>query len=530
MALISKKSLLSFDVDRIKNYVFATQDLASIRGASAILHKLNGEMSKIISLVAPEVEQVYADGGSGLFLLDTKNVEAAKAAVSCHYRSKTVTASITGASVEITDEKQIIDQLELLPYRLRAAKERVSPSKDMVSSSLMKTCESCGSGYVSKSNLGPEGMEFVCLSCYLKKRKDRSLKEQIPNYFSSNFRPEADGAPSLWQDLSNILKEREYGGYPDRQKFDRPNDFNELGELSTPSGYIGLIVADGDNMGQVFDQFGSLGEYKDFARILDQSLYDALANSIIKHLQPSMGSNVLPFDVLLLAGDDLIMVTRAESVLPVALRLVEEFSSLSRGHGHELRLSASVVIAHAKYPFQAAHRIAESGLRFAKQKAHELKMQGQPCNTGLINFLVLNNPSFLDFYGIYNSEFKAMANDGLTSNIRTLRPYSTQMLLNLIRAAQDLKGAPSTRLYQLAEACYQDRNNSKLNGFAVVHRWKENSIKEVQVIENLFDQIRQEQGFTGRNAFPWLVDEKDNHYTPLVDLLELFDFVKGGAL
>ena len=531
MTLLPTKSVLSFDTDRIKDYVFATGSLSTIRGASAVLDKLNRvEMPQIISQVAPESEKVFADGGSGMFQLDSSHVDAAIAAVEYLYRRKTDTASITGASIEYADEQELKEQLVLLPYRIRTAKEKAPQFMGMVSSSFMKTCESCGISYASKTFTGAEGTEYVCRACYIKKIEDRFLKKQIPNYFSSDFEPDAGRAQPLWQHLSSILKKQKYGGYPERQYLDRPNDFNDLGELSTPSGYIGLIVADGDGMGQILEQFKCRKEFSDFAKIVDQSLYEALSSAVIEHLQPPAGRNILPFDVLLLAGDDLVMVTRAQSALQVALQLVKDFSSFSEQNGRRLKLSASVVIAHDRFPFRAAHKIAESGLRFAKQKAHELKMQEKECSTGLINFLVLSNPSSLDFQEIYNSDIKTIANDGITSNIRSLRPYSPESLCILMKAVQNLSGGSRTRLHQLAEACYLDRNNSKLNGFTAFSRWLEKSKKQAQVINNLFDEISKYYGFTDTFAFPWLVDQENNHHSPLVDLLEIFDFVKGGAL
>ncbi len=525
---MDSKSVLSFDTDRIKDYVFATGSLSTIRGASALLDKLNRiMMPQVISQVAPESEKIFADGGSGMFLLDTSHVDAAKRAVECLYKTETETASITGASVQLTDKRKLKEQLALLPYRIRTAKDRTHPFMSIVSSSLMRTCDSCGVGYASFA--GPDGTEYVCRACDIKNNEDRSLKQQIPYYFSSASEPEANEVQLLWQRLSSMLKDREYGGYPARMRLDRPSDFDTLGDLSTPSGYIGLIVADGDSMGQEIEQFTSLEEYRKFAKVVDESLYGALCDAIDKHLQPSGGTDLLPFDVLLLAGDDLVMVTKAQSALQVALELVEGFSAFSEANGRRLKLSASVVIAHDRFPFQAAYRIAESGLRFAKQNAHKLRMQAKECNTGLINFLVLSNPSSLDFYGIYNSDLKTVASDN-TFNIRTLRPYRPKLLHALMNAAKDLGTGSRTRLHQLAEACYLDRNNSKLNGFTAFSRWRgKGDGKEAQIIDKLFDEIRKCYEFSSMHAFPWLVDEENNHYSPFVDLLEIFDFVEGGA-
>lgn len=527
---MGSKSVLSFDTDRIKDYVFATGSLSTIRGASALLDRLNRiRMPQVISQAAPESEKIFADGGSGMFLLDTSHVDAVRSAVEYLYKNETEIASITGASVQLIDGRETKERLALLPYRIRAAKDRTPPLMSIVSSSFMKTCDSCGAGYANQSFTRPDGTEYVCRACYIKNKEDLLLKEQIPGYFSSDSEPQTNEAQLLWQRLSNILKKEGYGGYPTRRHLDRPSDFDTLGDLSTPSGYIGLIVADGDGMGQEMERLTSLKGYRDFAKVVDQSLYGALCDAIIKYLQPSGRTDLLPFDVLLLAGDDLVMVTKAQSALQVALGLVEGFSALSEAYGRRLKLSASVVIAHDRFPFQAAYRIAESGLRFAKQNAHELQMQKKECSTGLINFLVLSNPSSLDFYGIYNSDLKTVASDN-TLNIRTLRPYRPQLLRAFMSAARDLGTGSRTRLHRLAEACYLDRNNSKLNGFTSFSRWRgKHDGRETQIIDKLFGEIRACYELSDTHAFPWLVDGRNNHYSPFVDLLEIFDFVEGGA-
>jgi len=52
-----KRTLISFDTDRIKEYVFATGDLKEIRGASGILDELNRkETERVIKSIDPTAE------------------------------------------------------------------------------------------------------------------------------------------------------------------------------------------------------------------------------------------------------------------------------------------------------------------------------------------------------------------------------------------------------------------------------------------------------------------------------------------
>src|SRR2546428_6934936 len=67
-SLVGKRFLVALDTDHIKQYVFATDKLKEIRGASSILDDLNRrEMRRIAKEVG--AEKVYTNGGSGQFLI-----------------------------------------------------------------------------------------------------------------------------------------------------------------------------------------------------------------------------------------------------------------------------------------------------------------------------------------------------------------------------------------------------------------------------------------------------------------------------
>ena len=68
---MGKLSLVALDTNHIKRYVFATDKLKEIRGASSLLDHLNRRvMDQIAAHPAFHAQKVFANGGSGLFLLD----------------------------------------------------------------------------------------------------------------------------------------------------------------------------------------------------------------------------------------------------------------------------------------------------------------------------------------------------------------------------------------------------------------------------------------------------------------------------
>jgi hypothetical protein len=81
------KSLVALDTDHIKGYVFGTNKLKEIRGASSLIDTLNRkEMERLAHSVDPNAVQVYANGGSGLFLLDSDKADDFGKMVQGEYR------------------------------------------------------------------------------------------------------------------------------------------------------------------------------------------------------------------------------------------------------------------------------------------------------------------------------------------------------------------------------------------------------------------------------------------------------------
>src|SRR5256885_12458059 len=131
------QSLIAFDTDHIKGYVFGTNRLKEIRGASSILDRLN-RIETVRIAKDFDAEKIYAHGGSALFIVDSDQAEALGKAVQKLYHEE------TGGGTSITYAIQVIpdndapdikkaeqlgenvtmaDVLKLLRLRLRLAKD-----------------------------------------------------------------------------------------------------------------------------------------------------------------------------------------------------------------------------------------------------------------------------------------------------------------------------------------------------------------------------------------------------------------------
>lgn len=556
------QSLLLFDTDRIKRYVFATDKLREIRAASAILDRLNRQVM-VDTATQRGGQKVYANGGRGLFLADTDQLDEIMKKVAAKYRAETFTASVTGVAVnglEAVDwaDTLISPQRELLDYTLQMTKDSQERDVPLLSHSFLNYCRSCGVEYAVDTVTENGQPKLVCPSCKKKVDYDSDeIKEKIQGYVAEvtngKVYEQADG---LWPYLITKLhqppqaQQQDYRSY--LSGYERPERFDDLAELSRPTGYLALIYADGDAMGQQLEKICTLQQMQDFADTVDNSIYDATVEAIRNHLRPrsDQKKKQWPFDILLLGGDDLVMVTRAESALEVALAVMQRFSRLAnQGYTDKyqteapeecrptpLHVSVAVTIAHANFPFGELLRLTESSLKFAKKAAAERRQQDDRFHEGMLNFLVVSSANHLDFKRYYNDQLRVDAEyNSLTPSklYRSLRPYTAAKFEKLLKAARLLKelNTPRTKLEQLRALLFQTRRQAMVDALSLLFHWR--SERQRRAIQKIVADFSPEESQTGLQ-FPWFqIDgEKDKngnqttaYFTPLLDLIEIYDFI-----
>ncbi|WP_069802938.1 Cas10/Cmr2 second palm domain-containing protein [Thermogemmatispora onikobensis] len=585
-------ALVALDTDRIKNYVFSTDRLREIRGASSILDRLNREiMGAIARDLDPNARVVYANGGSGLFLLAEDKSEEFVRRVQARYREETQGgATVTGAVQRLPAElaepdlwqANLLQQLDLLRYKLRRAKDCPPAIVALPSHPLLQLCDSCGLAYAAGQSpwREPRGEEQrYCPVCLQKRREDAQIKKSIDGLvdakLSGKALDSAHGAKQavLWKKLIELLPLDYFQEAGQPCKPERPRDIDTLRAVASSgrgSGsvrdYLGLIYADGNGMGSRIEKLSTLKQIEEFASDIDDAIYEALASAVAEHLKPvpvkglldeedngeengqarqeaqPKGDYFFPFDVLLLGGDDLMLLTSGDRALNVALEVARVFRE--KAGKQQGTLSVGVVFAPLKYPFGLMHDLAENALRFAKKQARvdQWRDAGDGDDTR-INFLVVAGAGTHEFDYLYKTVYCKREAD--TEFRATLRPYRLPALEDLLQAIREAKrlGFPRSKLHQLREAVLKmNRTSTVPEALAALQgcrdREREFLLKRLydfsqryllrgdQSIENasLF------QGFP-RVIFPWsrLQDQgqsgREIYLTPLLDLVELYDFV-----
>jgi hypothetical protein len=574
-----KRTLVSFDTDRIKGYVFGTDKLKEIRGASAILDGLNREkMIDIAREIGLGCKTIYANGGSGMFLIDGDETDAERFGqkVKQEYRRQTYdNASITYVYQELPTDaspgEKVMDfpleeTLEWLRYKMRKEKDHPSDFTVLASHPFMRPCDACGINYAEPGRRAdeeededePAGVaDYYCASCRAKRGENKRIRENIDwaikNYTrGSKKRSEITVMEEpLWQRIIYHLKEDNYK-FPAQKPPRRPNDFNVFRQFSKSKEYIGLIYADGNNMGSHVEEQKTLNKTKEFSLRVDNAIHQALSAAIKEHL-PIEGDKkpLFPFDVLLLGGDDLMIVTDAAKAMDVALTIAKKFREFSYKAGEEpLSLSVGVILAPVKYPFSLLQELAEETLKAAKKGSTKARIKGKEIKDKIIDdtrisFLVIAGSSVHSYKRTVEGleEGKDSKGKGGKEFHATLRPYDTKTLESLLDAIDDANKSSFNRskLHQMREAILKmNLTSSVTESMATMRNWQPGQRKTV--VNSLYKIGMQTQfekqtevepiPFSDfpRVTIPWFYDGKNEYNnaiyrTSILDFIELYDFV-----
>ncbi len=163
-------------------------------------------------------------------------------------------------------------------------------------------------------------------------------------------------------------------------RLSRPWDFDHL----TSGGYLAVIHADGNGIGELQKRMSSRANAKPpeeplvdwFAREAARERFFhtmrarvriALANALEKVFPEDTEWGVYrPYQVMMLGGDDLLLVCRAKYALPFVVEYARSLGQCTLGEAPEFSIGAGVVIAPSSLPFHRLHALAEGLAASAK--------------------------------------------------------------------------------------------------------------------------------------------------------------------
>jgi hypothetical protein len=473
--------LVTLDTGSIHEYIFGTNKLREIRGASILLDKLNRKIPKDelekYGTENADYKCILAGGGNikVLFSDETKAIEY-EADLKRIFKEKVGVRFTTNLSERKGDQdQQWINRAE---RELQRKKDLHKESFQIISSGFFKACQACGLYPAETEDVHVEERRYICKSCHQKiqesDKKNYTQTEIYKRLFEKiGFKPEL------------------------------PSNFNEIGQKSEPKGYIGFIYADGNRMGEHLAKISSFDELERFSMDVDDATLDATVTALTNQFKEDF-----PFQIILAGGDDLIIAIPANKAIDVAVDFCKSFEEKLKLKSRDITTSASIVICHDSLPIKNILDAAESLIKNAKAESRK--------NGGgsYLDFIVVTGSSLENPVEKRKRELEYSNYFGVHSI--TKKPYSLKEIEKLRIAIHELKKVdfPNNKLNALYTSLFKGHNQSILDSLYTKTRLQK---EHRAAIEKIF-QFRLE-------SFPW--EEMDIHKftTPIGDIYELYEFV-----
>jgi CRISPR RNA silencing complex Cmr2 subunit-like protein len=403
------------------------------------------------------------------------------------------------------------------------------------SHALLRHCKACGVNYAEdiQPHLDSPGEQEgpLCCACIEKRVENKTIKK----WMEDRAFKASDSERTLWGRILRALYGSRLASLSSIP--DLPEDFETIGYSSGSKNYLGLIYADANGMGKAMADKTTLKAVEKFAKQVDDAVFEAMGAALKAHF-PLDGA-IFPFDVLLVGGDDIVIVIPAQKALQVAYRLAESFQKCDGMQSYTL--SVGVVLAPVKYPFNLQYQLVNEVIKAAKMGGANHNASGSTAQEeSYINFVAVTGNTSLNYGKVYAGMTRIPEKQEGDGFFATMRPYPLQQFDWLIKQVQagNKRGLGRTKLHQLREAILKlNRTTTILESLMILGNWRKSGKKEgetdaefIKKMVNEYDK-RDDQAKRQETLFPWYLDgEKSTetmraYCTPLLDFVELYDFV-----
>ncbi len=345
-----------------------------------------------------------------------------------------------------------------------------------------------------------------------------------------------------------------------------PQDLGEIGQASSPGRYVGIIYADGNNVGRLIATQKTPQEYHDNSLILRNAAKNAVFCALAKHLTPKhvrTGKNqdrwMHPFEILAIGGDDLILIVPGDKAFDVALTIGLEFEQRLAGdlpvlhdalsateykqrysagtpvirdnYTPSIGLSAGVIVAQENTPIFFLRDLVEELLKKAKSLAKQNVKQGY--FGGAVDFMVLKSITMV------TDDIKTFREAGLgDGDVRkdeplrrlTARPYTWHEFAGLLETIRELKKAnvPRSQLYRIRRVMQEETQHSTIAStmeylYTRVRMRRTLADKLQEVIEQNWRAGTLTSNNNRLSIPPWLPLGRQSWETIWPDLIEAYD-------
>lgn len=463
----NERQVVVLDFPGIKKFVFSSDRLVEIRGASALLDELNREfIPKFIAERFGESRSkcIFAGGGAGQFVIQDSPENIRE--VFCQIQGEVYKRSggelrvLTGIAHWKDDYHSALNQAFL---NLEKNKSNFPfETQSSLHTGFLRECQSCG-GMADRITTYAGEERLLCRACRKKE--------------------EAGRGAGLWKEFETFLQEQ--GIAPDKAENLRPDDFEEIGKRCVARrGYTALVYGDGNAMGRVVKNISDVNQFERFSKAIDSAVREACHEALYRHC--TMEDGKIPAAILLLGGDDLMVYLAADTAMPFATevaRLFEEKTrkKLSEGDldkffenrlgGKGLTFSLGIAYGKSHTPISIMADQAEELLKSAKKRGSSRAFEKNQAPPACLDFHLTNRFNQVKVADSRNLHLEQQTPKG--ENLRLYGgPYTLEEAVDLLNHAQSIKksGIPNSRLHRLGEAPFKGKVNGIIEALTVYGR------------------------------------------------------------
>ncbi|MDA3895150.1 MAG: hypothetical protein PF482_03260 [Desulfobacteraceae bacterium] len=512
-----KEYLVVMGIPSIKKYVFDTDRLKEIRGASALLDDLNRNgIEKFLKDCADlkEVDIIFSGGGSAQFIVkaDQQKLKRCLRELESLFSEKTAGGlRLIWGAVEYdgSNYPEALRNAHLESESQREENPFIPTSQ--LHTGYIRECDSCSkmASHILPPNTDDQSQQLLCNECHTKVKYN------------------SEARMGLWKELSDFLNQKHI-------RAQRPDNFEQIGDqCKVRKGYTALIYADGNSMGKIIRQIKNQDDFQFFSNTVEASLRDACFESIEETFFKDMKNptSILPAEILLLGGDDLLVYLTAESAFSFAIKIAKKFnmetakifsespffSEMLGGKG--LTISLGIAYGKSHTPFSTLLDQAEELLHLAKKKGSQNADPESYYVPAYIDYHLSTNFNQISVKESRNDHMELPGTDGSVIKLYQ-RPYSLEDAEALLEHAEGLKnsGIPGTRLNRLGNAPAMRKVDGTIE-FLNLYTRAGDSRESIGKALARFDCL---------TKMPWK-EELFGDSTVLVDLIELAGFCNNNS-
>lgn len=551
--------IVTVETVKIKDFLFSTNKLRIIRGASYLLDYLN-------QVVVPEIlksngvkgeDIIYVGAGNAKFFVDdedtAKNIAKEVKRV---YKKEAPNSKVVVSYIETEyrvgkdnskNKRKIWEDIDKLAQNTAVGKSKGFPMMNLDFIGVEK-CEICGknSAQISVENLERDLEDIglivkdgeVILDNY--SLRIPALREQIKDLTGTTGDNKGIICEECLRKLifSNRVKDTEsekkisFYNYV-KDEFKDIELGTEISDYENGKSFIGFMYSDGDGLGDFLKNISQkfkndksssnveekyLEFLKEFSETLDKNTKEALIDTIKDIFQGKENKRIIG-EFLIVGGDDVCAVFNPELVLELSEKFqkifeekMKKYISKTKANDSKITSSSGVIIAKSKTP---AFQLFDQALKL--QKLAKAKRYEHNAQTGFIDFQVIGSEGCVDidaFRKKIDFENNRVMERAYAINIEgNSKVKNVEKLFETIKELKKIK-FPKNKLRYI----YELKRDEKLEDF-------EKKMEFINILSKMKDEHIK---FIKENYnIDYDYQEFERYFNNIFDIVELYDFVGG---